>query len=92
MSDDTKTQTYRRPIQISPETMVAAKLGGIVSGVVCIVMGTIFVWGIKTNSETALSEIKAMRQEMAPCVDQVKQLWWEREQRLAAGRIHGANP
>lgn len=83
------TRTLKRKtmtIALKPETKVVVQLGGIIASVVCLVLGTIFVWTIKQNGEQALAELKAFREETAPKLRQVDRLWWDYEQRVASGR------
>ncbi len=87
------TKQYQRPVRVSEDTQVLLKTGSIITGACALVVATIFVWGIKTSSEQALSEIRGFRQEMAPSLDKIQRLWWDYEVRTA-GRSHGgqANP
>jgi hypothetical protein len=67
-------------LKLSPETTAHVKLGSLAAGAASLVTATIFVWGIKTNGEQALAEIRDLRQEwkeeMVPCVRKVDRLWW----------------
>lgn len=73
-----------RAINISPETAANITLGSIISCAIALVVGTIFVWTIKTNGEQALAEIKAVREELTPAIKKLDRLWWEHEPRSVA--------
>lgn len=93
MSNEPPTQQHRRPVRIGEDTQVLIRTGSILTGAGALIVATIFVWSIKTNSEQALSEIRGFRQEMAPALDKVQKLWWDYETRTAARALHGAgNP
>jgi hypothetical protein len=89
-------------IKISPETTANIQLGSIITGAGALVIATIFVWSIKTNSETAMADGKAMRDEvraefkairsdLQPVKEKVDRLWWEYE-RACTNTIKGVGP
>lgn len=92
------TKTPKRKtmaIKLSPETTANIQLGSIITGAVALVVGTIFVWTIKTNGEQALAEIKNMREDQKPMAEKVHRLWSDYEWRLASGHntaLPGVNP
>jgi hypothetical protein len=74
----------RKAMRVSPETQVLVKAGSLVTGAVSLVIATVFVWQIKTNSEQALAEQREFRREIAPALEKVQRLWWDYEQRTAS--------
>lgn len=78
-----ETQRHAKPTRISEDTQVLVKLGSVIACAAALVLATVFVWQIKTNSEQALSEIRSMRAEFTPAAEKVQRLWWEYEQRTA---------
>lgn len=78
-------------IKLSPETTANIQLGSLIVVAGALVTATVFVLGIKTNGEQALSEIKALREEQKPMTEKVQRLWSDYEWRLAAGK-HAALP
>ena len=80
----TKTMKRRTmAMKLSPETTANLQLGSLATCAIAIVVATIFVWTIKTNSEQAVSEIKAFREEVVPAMKKVDRLWWDYETRTA---------
>jgi len=66
---------------ISPETRATVQLSFLFACAVAISTGTVFVWNIKTNVETACEEIKLIRADMAVNAKRLDRLWWEYQQR-----------
>jgi hypothetical protein len=90
MGDPDTALIRRRAPRISEETQVLVKVGSLISCAVALVIATIFVWQIKTNSEQALSktaealaEQRAFREELKPIIEQHRRLWWDYELRTA---------
>lgn len=82
-------------MKLSPETATNIQLGSLITAAGAIVVATIFVWTIKINSETAMADGKAMREEvrtefrairvdLQPIRDKVERLWWEYERTATA--------
>lgn len=93
---DEPTQTHRRPIRLSEDTQVLVKNGSLISCAGALILATVFVWQIKTNSEQALiktaealAEQRAFREELKPIVDQHRRLWWDYDQRTAGRSTMG---
>lgn len=83
-NDTTKTMRRRTmAIKFSPETTANIQLGTLVVVAGALITATVFVIGIKTNSEQALAEIKAFREEAGPALKKVDRLWWDYETRTA---------
>lgn len=76
----------RKTMKLSPETTANIQLGSIITGAGALVVGTIFVWTIKTNGDQALAEIKSMREEQRPVLEKVHRLWSDYEWRIAMGK------
>lgn len=98
----TTTVLKRKPmaLKISPETTATIQLSSIVTGATALVVAAVFVWSIKTNSETAVADGKAMREEVKnefkslredfkPIKEKVDRLWWEYERSAAVPGRHG---
>jgi len=89
---DDETRPHRA-VRVSPEAQVLVKLGSLVTGAVSLVIAAIFVWQIKTNGETALTEIKAVREETKAMGEKVQRLWFDYENRTASRPTYAApNP
>lgn len=83
MSENDETRPHRA-VRVSPEAQVLVKLGSLITGAGALVVAAIFVWQIKTNGETALSEIKGVREETKAMGEKVQRLWFDYELRTAA--------
>lgn len=83
MADEPLT---RRAARISEDTQVLVKIGSLLSCAGALILATIFVWQIKSNSEQALAEQRAFREELKPIIEQHRRLWWDYELRTA-GRV-----
>lgn len=77
-----------RAARIGPDAQVLVKLGSLVTGAVSLVIAAIFVWQIKTNGETALAEIKGIREETKAMGEKVQRLWFDYELRTASRSTH----
>lgn len=82
MGDDTERHQRKSP-RISEDTVVLFKVGTLVSCVAAIALGSVWVYQIKLNSEQALADVRALRSDLAPILDQHRRLWWDYELRTA---------
>jgi hypothetical protein len=73
-----------KALRVSPEAQVLVKLGSLVTAAGALVVASIFVWQIKTNGETALAEIKAVREETKTMGEKVQRMWYDYERRYAS--------